>query len=40
MAREFLCCIARWDLTVSTSKTKVMAVGDDSAQCGIHLESG
>ena len=40
LAREFVSCTARWGLTVSTSKTKVMALGDDSALCGIHLESG
>ena len=40
LAREFVSCTARWGLTVSTSKTKVMAVGDDYARCGIHLESG
>ena len=40
LAKEFVSCTARWGLTVSTSKTKVMAVGDDSARCGIHLESG
>ena len=40
MEREFLSHTGRWGLTVSTSKTKAMAVGDDSAQCGTHLESG